>query len=498
MRRCLLAVIVVTALAGCGGTGEDRAGGHATKASRTLTLAYPAGDQRDVLGFVDAVTRLSRGSLRIVVKPRWREGELAFETAQIADVRAGKADLGAAASRAWDAVGIPSFRALNAPFLIDSYPLERRVVESGVAAGLLARLRPLGLVGLGILPSPMRRPLGSRKPLLRPGDFRGLTIATQQSNVADRTFRVLGATPVRIAADARPDLGRLRGDEQRASAISGALLDAKGQYYSSNVDLWPRPAVIYANAGTFASLSVGQRRALRLAVTGIVAAQIRADRGYDHEATGELCRRGLLTFIQASPSDLAALRAAVRPVYRWLDQDPATRRAIAAIERMKRRVAAPPDELPACSPSSAGSTSAKTPLDGVWEMDTPPAAAGTEGLAENWGKWIYVFDRGRFADTQENKASCTWGYGRFTARGAETDWSFIDGGGVAPNHAQNKPGEFFKFRWSRFRDTVTLSKWPGAISPTNFDYRPWRLITETPSTAHFSKRCPPPATALKR
>jgi TRAP-type C4-dicarboxylate transport system substrate-binding protein len=168
MRRCLLAVILVAGLVGCGGAGEDRAGGHATNTARTLTLAYPAGDQNDVLGFVDAVSRLSHGSLRVVVRPRWRDGQLAFETGEIADVRAGKADLGAAASRAWDTVGIPSFRALHAPFLIDSYPLERRVVESRVAAGLLARLRPLGLVGLGILPSPMRRPLGSRKPLLRP------------------------------------------------------------------------------------------------------------------------------------------------------------------------------------------------------------------------------------------------------------------------------------------------------------------------------------------
>jgi TRAP-type C4-dicarboxylate transport system substrate-binding protein len=498
MRNLLIGLFLTALLAGCGGAREDRAGGHDSSGPRKLTLAYPAGDTSDLIAFVDAVTRLSHGSLHVDVRPRWRDGELAYETGEIADVRAGKADLGAAASRAWDKVGLREFRALHAPFLIDSYPLEQRVVESPLAARLLAQLRPLGLVGLGILPGTMRRPLGSKSPLLRPTDFKGLEIATQQSDVADKTLRALGAKPVRVAANERPELTRLDGDEQRPGAISGSLLDAKGQYYSTNVDLWPRPLVVFANAGTFASLTPDQQRALKQAATSLVRAQIHFDRNADREATGELCRRGLLKFAHATTADLAALRAAVEPVYSELERDPATRGAIAAIERMKREVGAPPDSLPGCSRSQASTTVERTPLDGVWEMNTPPAAAGTEGLAENWGKWIFVFDRGRFADTQENKDACTWGYGKFTIQDAMTAWSFVDGGGIAPNNAQNKKGEFFKFRWSRFRDTVTLSQWPGAISPTNFDYKPWRLLSETPSNAHFSKRCPPPAASLKR
>ena len=39
----------------------------------------------------------------------------------IGDVEAGKADLGWAGSRAFDSVGVPSFDALHAPLLIDSY-----------------------------------------------------------------------------------------------------------------------------------------------------------------------------------------------------------------------------------------------------------------------------------------------------------------------------------------------------------------------------------------
>ena len=52
---------------------------------------------------------------------------------------------------------------------------------------------------------------------------------------------------------------------------------------------------------------------------------------------GAVCERGRLRFVQASPADLAALRAAVQPVYDALEQDPLTRELIAAIENLRTR-----------------------------------------------------------------------------------------------------------------------------------------------------------------
>ena len=128
-------------------------------------------------------------------------------------------------------------------------------------------------------------------------------------------------------------------------------------------------------------------------------------------------------------------------------------------------------------------------------MDTGRSASAPEYLDENWGHWIFVFDRGRFAITQENKTSCTWGYGTFSVDGDTTTWLFTDGGGEAPNGAMNQPGEQFSYRLSIFRDSATLSPVKGAISPDNFDAKPWRRLGP-PSRARFSRRCPPPAQAL--
>jgi hypothetical protein len=186
-------------------------------------------------------------------------------------------------------------------------------------------------------------------------------------------------------------------------------------------------------------------------------------------------------------------------VYRDLERDPATRAAVEKIERLKRQLAEPPAEVPECE-AAAGTPASGSPteIDGVWTMDTDRRAAGAEGLAENWGRWIYVLDRGRFATTQENQRACTWAYGTFAVDGGRMSWTMTDGGGVAPNQAENKPGEHFVFDVSVYRDTLTLTPVEGEISPLGFRAKPWRRLSDTPSRQNFSKRCPPPATALPR
>jgi hypothetical protein len=117
---------------------------------------------------------------------------------------------------------------------------------------------------------------------------------------------------------------------------------------------------------------------------------------------------------------------------------------------------------------------------------------------ENWGTWTFVFDRGHFAITQQNAQACTWGYGTYTVSKRQTTWDFADGGGVAPSGALNKPGEHFVFGWSTYRDTVTLTAVPSAVSPDNFYLQPWHRLNKKPSASYLSKTCGPPAQALPK
>src|SRR5215813_10063196 len=194
--RLVVVLGVMALFAGCGSSGFDKAGDSQARHPVVLTLANVNGSTGELDGLTNNVWRLSHGTMRIDIKYRWRYGQVKPETGLIGDVRAGKADLGAAGSEAWASVGVNSFRALNAPLLIDSYALQDRVLRSPMIGQMLRGLRPLGLAGIGVLPGPLRKPLGITRPLLKPADYAGLRIGVQQSLVADATVRALRATPV--------------------------------------------------------------------------------------------------------------------------------------------------------------------------------------------------------------------------------------------------------------------------------------------------------------
>jgi TRAP-type C4-dicarboxylate transport system substrate-binding protein len=490
----LLAVMVM--LAGCGSSGFDKAGGRQASHPVVLTLANSNGGTGELDGFAARVSRLSGGTMRINIAYRWRHGQAKPETGLIGDVRAGKADLGVVGSRAWDSVGVDSFRALAAPLLIDSYALQDRVLRSPMAGQMLAGLRPLGLAGFGMLPGPFRKPLGITRPLLKPADYAGLKIGVQQSLVAAATMRALRATPVSFPASGQ--ITGFGGIEQQISSIAGNQYNEVGKYLTANVSLWPRPLVLFANGKTWAALTPAQRRILSQAVTSDLAAETSVVRAGERSDTVVLCRRGL-HFLTASPADLAALRRAVQPVYDQLERDPQTRRYIRQIGSMRQGI--PPEPAPGCAqaPRLAGNAG---PLDGVWRYTDTAAdmqAAGVpqgDIVPENYGTVTMVIDRGRFAYTQENTQACTWAYGTFTVRGREFEELFTDGGGIAPTNSANKPGEDFVFGWSLYRGVLTLSPVKGAVSPT--PPKPWVRISTTPSARFLSKRCLPPAGALPR
>jgi len=150
---------------------------------------------------------------------------------------------------------------------------------------------------------------------------------------------------------------------------------------------------------------------------------------------------------------------------------------------------------PGTPAGAAASAPAATPFDGTYRMEVSEQVwrrSDPEKHPENWGGFVFVFGHGRFAETQENRAACTWAYGTYQVDGQSVGWRYADGGGIAPTHAQNKSGEEFTFRWSRYRDTMTLV----AVSPPDIRMEPWHRVSATPSAALLSKRCPPPAQAI--
>jgi TRAP-type C4-dicarboxylate transport system substrate-binding protein len=350
--RAWVALTAALALgtAACGSGTLDKAGGAVSKPV-VLTLADGEADYSNTQPFATAVSRLSHGSLQIKIEGDWRPTDPTYEADLIKDVQAGKAQLGITASRAFDTVGIDSFQALQAPFLIDNYPLERKVLASAVPGKMLQGLKPHGLVGLAVLPGPLRRPLGFTRPLAAATSYRGARIGIQPSQVTGETFRALGAIPVtqRRSSSGESTAG-LTGIESHANAIDSGFT-VPHAVLTGNVVFEPRPSVLFMNQHAFGSLTVSQRTVLYRAAAEARTAGIYE--GNDTAAVADVCRRSI-KIVSASPADLAGLQAAVKPVYRSLEANPSTRVFIDEITAMRQRQAARPPRSPAQRPAQAG------------------------------------------------------------------------------------------------------------------------------------------------
>ena len=152
-----------------------------------------------MLEFIDQVKKLSNGE--ITIKPIWNAGkktENGFEAGVIQLVRDGKADLGLAASRAWDTADITSFQALQAPFLITSDGLAEAVATSEIASRMLDSLTKYSIVGLTLWPEDLRHPFSTLvdKPILSPADFIGRNIRVPKSMASEKLVEALGGTPM--------------------------------------------------------------------------------------------------------------------------------------------------------------------------------------------------------------------------------------------------------------------------------------------------------------
>ena len=81
---------------------------------------------------------------------------------------------------------------LLAPFLIDSYTLQRRVLASDLPAQVLPSVQRLGVLGIAVLPGPQQRLLSIGTPMLAPPDYAIQEIGVHPATEEARLFRALG------------------------------------------------------------------------------------------------------------------------------------------------------------------------------------------------------------------------------------------------------------------------------------------------------------------
>jgi hypothetical protein len=221
----------------------------------------------------------------------------------------------------------------------------------------------------------LRKPLGAERPLTRPSDFRGQRIGITESRVARETLRALGATAIAVPAGSQ--IGGFDGIEQQVESIESNTYDAAAKYLTTNINLWPRPLVLFMNEAAFAALEPMQRHVLREAVRNALPKTLAATRSQERDAAAALCRRGL-SFVVATRADISSLREALAPIYQKLERDNQTRAFMARIGKLRQALSVAAETLPSCS---AGESSASAAIpDGVYTNTTTADDARRAGI----------------------------------------------------------------------------------------------------------------------
>src|SRR5215472_8566212 len=473
----VLTAALAMGAAACGPANLDKAGAPVPNPV-ILTLANDSGDLSGAQPFADAVKEVSHGALQIRIEgPSARLGDLNSETGLIRAVQAGKAQLGITGTQAFDTIAAGGLQALQAPFLINSYALQRKVLDSDLPQKMLTALRPTGLVGVGLLPGVLARPFGFSRPLLSASDYRGVKIGTLPSVVATETFRALGATLVSSGPIAL--LGGVATDVFAADKA----FDRPGTSLTGNVIFWPWPGVIFMNRRAFGSLTAGQQSELFHA-----AAVAQADKiwlGDDAGYLRDLCRRGTKV-VTASPADLAGLRVAVQPVYRMLEANPSTKALIGQIASIRQAIGGSPDALTCAAALSTGqSNTTASPLEGTWQVTYTKQellAAGADPTLiylseETWGHFTLTFSSGHWSlrltgGDPAVPPDYRLAYGTYAVAGDTVIFHRRD------HDYQGSGTEVWgPYIWSVYQGTLTFKRdgWTGGTQgPTGLVVKPWR------------------------
>jgi TRAP-type transport system periplasmic protein len=468
---CLLVAAAAVAGGCSGASDENKAGNEKRDKPVDLVLANHDDSSESVGAWAEAVERLSDGSIRIRISNNWRQGESKYEQATVGDVRHGKVALAAVAARAYDEIGVTSFQPLVAPMLIDSRELERRVLRDDIAHRALAGTEQLGLTGLALLPTELRRPVGLTRNLTSPDDYAGASVYTREGKAGRATLEALGARPLHLPKEqwyesvdgAEIGLGAIRhGPEEvrRNAAIT------------SNVVLWPQPVTIVMQREAFDELSERQQTALREAVDKAFEPESRSVSSLADEDRDVLCRVGA-KFVEATPAQVSELRAAVQPVYRMIERGAGNADAIESIRGLKGDAQSEVLTCPNHQTAAADSGSASPELEGTYRTnfsekelaDSPELLDQGEVNDENWGDFSLKLSGGRVRLSQRNARANSELSGRYTTDGDAIELRF------------DETGETYAFRWSLYHGTLKFQRDEQlGVGPTPWLVKPWRRV----------------------
>jgi TRAP-type C4-dicarboxylate transport system substrate-binding protein len=485
------AMTVTLALSACSaGKATDKTGGDSPPL--VLTAVSPEDAERptgkQLAAVAAAIDRLSGG--RVTMQVTYGIGP---DQGAIEQLRAKKAALGIVASRAFSSEGVNSFKALTAPFLIQSDAAATAVAtDRAITEPMLAGVSAVGLTGLGIYPETLRHPFSPDAPVLTPADLRGKKLRSLEAEETYAAFRALGAEPM-FADGAEFRIGLTSGDiavVESSFALARSVIPVP-TIGTGNVTFFPRMNVLVANAEAMSGLTKAQQDMVRKAVEEARGPAQQAMTP-DAEAARAFCAEGGRVVL-ASPEQMAKLQQAATPYLGQLSAEPVT---AAVIQAIRKTVAAVPAAAPvtACGTAKVASqpqrfepwpvAAAGTPLDGKYRVEVTDemlAAAGVprSGWLEDHGTYTWTISGGRmaFEMVAPNPVARSTNSFKFAVRGNKV-MVFDEG---ADNDTPRAQDVLFVGTWHRAADgSLTFTDQVPGLDTAQVDQAVWFSSPFTP------------------
>ena len=417
-RRIISAALLVAGCLACSDP-PAKSGGAIAAVTLHSFLPAPTGNHQPGDDLLEAIGRIvkteSNGAVSIATTPGPESGDIPGDV--LAQVRNGHIDLGIVRASRFAMEGVTAFQALQAPFVVDNEQLAERVATDPIAAEMMKALDKLGLVGLAVVPSGLRHPLGYNRPLVALADYQGAMIDTTSSLEVIQLIKALGATPDFSVGNER--LAKVA--DGSMAGIETSLWQDVGIYpatLTGNVVFYSKFDVVIVNKTVYQSLSSNQRAALQSAVKAATPATL-ASRTAEVEAAKDLCRVRGSRVVLASVQDLADLQAAEAPVRLALEQDPFTKRMIDRIIELSAGTTKA--DLKACEPTTVGidvmiePVGDQTVIDGEWRLQVDYDALVAANIPHTFpqfdeGVWNFVLKGGRGTATASHGSVCGIAY----------------------------------------------------------------------------------------
>ncbi len=479
---------VALSLAACTLPGGNKAGGSSEPIVLRMAIESSKLDfTPQIRALIERVKELSDGGLRIDETYGVGNWQPHAEQQIVQQLAGGGFDLAFVGTRVFDTLGVKSFQALTAPMLVDSYPLERAVVDSAIPEQMMKSLDTLNVTGLGVVAGGMRKPIAVHKPLLNLKDWQGITFAAFDSEGQAEAIRALGAESSNLVGPSLIEAltnGTVHGFEEDLLTYQVDELQLLAPYVAANVSLWPQTLAIIANPGRIDRLTRQQLGWLQQAVKDTIARSTTDLVADDSHILANLCASGA-RFANVSDADISAMQRAFAPVYAQLEQDQPTQAFVSEIKQIKGGMTTgdplviPPNCTgPAPAPSAiTPRTKAITPLDGSWEVTLTraelmagPGVSHDEDNPANYGHIVLEFNRGEFrmvgGDGETN-------IGTYVVTGDLINFYWT---GIVNNQTPGEiAGEIWTLKWSIDRDSLTFVE-QTRTRPTTLLVKPWTRV----------------------